>query len=228
MKLVESSLWLGGTLLIAGYVFASNWSDAARVEDIDAFVAHKRSIAASAQTTQLMSTALTTSSGVPALLPGDAGARSFAASDPAPSVAATGNAIALLRIPRIALEVPVGTGTAEEVLFRGAGLVTGSALPGSDGNVAIAAHRDSFFRGLKDVAVGDLIELESLDRTTLYRVSSLKIVEPGDVQVLAPTDEAALTLITCYPFYFVGHAPQRYIVRAVAAEFAPQLPRRKT
>ena len=126
--------------------------------------------------------------------------------------------VAVLRIPGIELEVPVNYGTAEPVLRRGAGLVKGSAAPGSHGNVAIAAHRDTYFRGLKDVALGDLIELEILDRTLTYRVTELSVVEPTDVRVLADTGEPVLTLVTCYPFYFVGHAPQRYIVRAVQAE----------
>jgi len=128
--------------------------------------------------------------------------------------------IGVLRIPVIELEVPVGQGTDETVLRRGAGLIVGSATPGSPGNVAIAAHRDTFFRGLKDITVGDLVELDTLDRLQTYRVTELLVVEPTDVHVLADTGEPVLTLVTCYPFYFVGHAPQRFIVRAVAADVA--------
>ncbi|MBK8287096.1 MAG: class D sortase [Ahniella sp.] len=109
---------------------------------------------------------------------------------------------------------------------QGAGLVEGTARPGGGGNIAIAAHRDSFFRGLRDVAYGDLIELESFQRKATYRVSALAVVEPDDVQVLAETGEAALTLVTCYPFHFVGHAPQRFIVRAVATDLTPPVSRR--
>ena len=123
--------------------------------------------------------------------------------------------IAMLRIPRIAMEVPVGYGTGERVLFRGAGVIEGTALPGTAGNVAIAAHRDSFFRGLKDVEVGDLIEIETLDRTETYRVSTLTVVEPSDVSVLAETSEHSLTLVTCYPFNAIrAGGPLRYIVTA--------------
>jgi sortase A len=125
--------------------------------------------------------------------------------------------LAILRIPGIALEVPVNYGTDEWVLLRGAGLVEGTALPGSNGNVAIAAHRDTHFRGLKDLSLGDRIELAMLDSTQTYVVTDLSVVEPTDVHVLADTGEPVLTLVTCYPFYFVGHAPQRFIVRAVAA-----------
>ncbi len=91
-------------------------------------------------------------------------------------------------------------------------------MPGSNGNVAIAAHRDSFFRGLRNVAVGDFIELDSLKQTTRYRVTDMQVIEPTDVQVLADVGEPILTLITCYPFHYVGNAPQRFIVRAVATD----------
>jgi sortase A len=129
-------------------------------------------------------------------------------------------ALAILRIPEIKLEVPVNYGTGEGVLLRGAGLVEGTALPGGSGNVAIAAHRDTYFRALKDLALGDRIELETLDRTQTYVVTGLTVVEPTAVHVLADTGEPVLTLVTCYPFYFVGNAPQRFIVRAIAAEFS--------
>jgi sortase A len=113
--------------------------------------------------------------------------------------------------------VPVNYGTSKHVLLRGAGLVEGTAWPGSNGNVAIAAHRDTYFRALKDLVLGDRIELEMLDRTQTYVVTGLSVVEPADVHVLAETREPVLTLVTCYPFYFVGNAPQRFIVRAEAA-----------
>jgi len=126
------------------------------------------------------------------------------------------SALALLRIPRIGLEVPVFSDTGEHNLNRGAGWVRGTAAPGSDGNVAIAAHRDGYFRALKNVAVGDVLELDSPTQRRRYRVSALTIVDPSDVSPLADTQSNAVTLVTCYPFYFVGSAPKRYIVRAVA------------
>ncbi|HEY4645975.1 MAG TPA: class D sortase [Steroidobacteraceae bacterium] len=125
---------------------------------------------------------------------------------------------ALLRIRRVELEVPVYADTSERNLNRGAGLVSGTAPPDSDGNIAIAAHRDGYFRALKDVAVGDVVELESLSRRRQYRVIDLSIVEPTDISPLHDTDVPAVTLVTCYPFYFVGTAPQRFIVRAVAVD----------
>lgn len=122
---------------------------------------------------------------------------------------------ALLRIPSIDLEVPVITGTDELTLNRAVGRIPGTARIRDSGNLGIAGHRDGFFRGLKDVGTGDLIELVTLDGTRSYEIRNIWIVDPADVSVLQPTDTSSLTLVTCYPFYFVGHAPQRYIVRAV-------------
>jgi sortase A len=121
---------------------------------------------------------------------------------------------AVLRVPKADIEVPVYEGTSELVLNRGAGHVTGTAMPGSDGNVAITGHRDGFFRGLKDVALGDTIELQRASVTDRYVVRSIRTVSPKDISVLKRTDGPTLTLITCYPFYFVGSAPQRYIIEA--------------
>lgn len=126
--------------------------------------------------------------------------------------------VALLRINQVELEVPVFQDISERNLNRGAGLIDGTGLPGGEGNVAIAAHRDGYFRALKDVSKGDVLELETLHGSRQYRVSAISIVEPTDLQPLAETGEAAVTLVTCYPFYFVGSAPQRYIVRAVAVK----------
>ena len=123
----------------------------------------------------------------------------------------------MLTIPSIELEAPIFDGTSELTLNRGIGRIEGTADVGAAGNLGLAGHRDGFFRGLKDVEVGDTINVESLDGTTRYRITELSIVEPSDVHVLAPTDTATLTLVTCYPFYFIGEAPQRYIVKGVAA-----------
>jgi sortase A len=122
--------------------------------------------------------------------------------------------LAVLRIPSIRLEVPVLDGTDEFTLNRAVGRIPGTGLPGSSDNVGIAGHRDGFFRGLKDVVIGDPIELQTLDGVDTYEVAEIVIVEPDRVDVLDPTAEASITLVTCYPFYFVGSAPQRYIVRA--------------
>lgn len=122
--------------------------------------------------------------------------------------------LAILRIPKVGIEVPVLDGTDDLILNRGVGLIKGTALPGQPGNMGIAGHRDGFFRGLKDVVEGDKIEIELPDRTDTYVVRNIKIVLPQETSVLNPTSDSSLTLVTCYPFYFVGDAPKRYIVSA--------------
>jgi sortase A len=130
------------------------------------------------------------------------------------AAASSGKPIAVLRIPKIHLEVPVLEGTDDRTLNRGAGRIAGTARPGDPGNIGIAAHRDGFFRGLKDVHVGDTIELATLKGNHSYAVDRIQIVTPDNVKVLAPRTTPSLTLVTCYPFYFIGEAPQRYIVSA--------------
>jgi sortase A len=124
--------------------------------------------------------------------------------------------IAVLRIPKIRLEVAVLPGTDDLTLDRAVGHVEGTAQPGTDGNSGIAGHRDGFFRGLKDIIRGDVIELDTLQGKVRYHVEQTWVVNPEDVSVLDQTPTRTLTLITCYPFYFVGSAPKRFIVRAVS------------
>jgi sortase A len=126
--------------------------------------------------------------------------------------------LAVLRIPRVHLEVPVLEGTSDVALNRGVGHIEGTAMPGASGNSGIAGHRDGFFRSLKDVSAGDTIELDTLQGKQIYWIERTWIVTPEEVSVLDPTPEQSITLVTCYPFYFVGSAPNRYIVRAVRAE----------
>jgi sortase A len=128
-----------------------------------------------------------------------------------------GAPLAVLTIPRLRLDVPVFEGTDDLTLNRGAGRIVGTARPGERGNIGIAAHRDGFFRGLKDVRPGDRIELAQLRRKFVYTVDNISVVDPGDVTVLHARPQASLTLVTCYPFYFIGDAPQRYIVQASLA-----------
>lgn len=124
---------------------------------------------------------------------------------------------ALLLIPKIHLEVPVLAGTDDFSLNRGVGHIEGTAAPGDDGNIGIAGHRDGFFRGLKDVSVGDEVEMVTQKKTAVYVIDEITIVDPSDVSVLAPQSRSSVTLVTCYPFYFVGNAPKRYIVHASLA-----------
>jgi sortase A len=125
--------------------------------------------------------------------------------------------LAVLRIPKIQLEVAVLPGTDDHTLNRAVGLIEGTAPPGTPGNAGIAGHRDGFFRGLKDIGPGDALELETSRGKEVYRVERTWIVGPEDVSVLDATPTPAVTLVTCYPFYFVGPAPERFIVRAVPA-----------
>jgi sortase A len=130
--------------------------------------------------------------------------------------------IGILRIVKAGLEVPVLDGVDDMSLNRGVGYIPGTAYPGEHGNVGIAGHRDGFFRILKDVGKGDEVELETLGRIDIYQVQDIVIVNKDDVSVLRPTSVPILTLVTCYPFYFIGSAPKRYIV--VASRVASRVP----
>lgn len=125
--------------------------------------------------------------------------------------------VAVLRIDKLGIEVPVFDGTDNLTLNRGVGRIIGTARPGALGNIGIAGHRDGFFRGLKDISVGDKVDLMLTTTRTAYVVDQIEIVTPDDVRVLQPRSVPALTLVTCYPFYFVGDAPNRFIVHASLA-----------
>jgi len=122
--------------------------------------------------------------------------------------------LAVLDINRLRIRVPVFEGTDDLVLNRGLGWIVGTARPGEAGNIGIAGHRDGFFRGLKDIVVGDAMQLETLGQRAIYVVDEIEIVTPEQVEVLRPRAAPAITLVTCYPFYFIGDAPQRFIVHA--------------
>jgi sortase A len=122
--------------------------------------------------------------------------------------------LAILRIPKISLEVPIFDGTDDLTLNRGVGRILGTAQVGTPGNLGIAGHRDGFFRGLQSMNVGDALELVRPGHSDRYLVSQIRIVTPENTSVLNPTGVPTLTLVTCFPFYFVGHAPKRYIVTA--------------
>jgi len=127
--------------------------------------------------------------------------------------------LAVMAIERLGIEVPVYDGADDFNLNRGVARIAGTATVDGDGNLGIAGHRDGFFRGLKDIAIGDEIELLTARGPMAYAVSSIEIVDPTDVRVLAPTEDKTLTLVTCYPFYYVGHAPKRFIVKAAGGDF---------
>jgi sortase A len=189
LRAIEIAAWSVGLALLSAYGAARSGSAAARA---DALAAYR-----SAQPT-----------------PAAAAAADSATGGSVPEAQASAAPAAVLRIPSIGLEVPVDPGTDESTLSGGAGHIEGTAALGSSGNVGIAAHRDSFFRPLKDLTLDAEIYLAAGGREWRYRVVDLRIVDPDDVHVLAATAAPSITLVTCYPFYFVGAAPRRYIVRA--------------
>ena len=126
----------------------------------------------------------------------------------------TDGLVGRITIPRLRLSVVVVEGVTKTALRRAAGHIPGTALPGEAGNVGVAGHRDTFFRPLKDLRIKDKIQFSTLKGDFKYEVESLKVVDPDDVGVLAPSGENVLTMVTCYPFYYVGPAPKRWIVRA--------------
>jgi sortase A len=119
-----------------------------------------------------------------------------------------------LLIPALDLNVMVLEGTDPWTLNRAVGHIKSTAFPGTTGNVGISAHRDGYFRNLSHIARGDEISISTPEKTYTYAVESTFIVNPGDTEVLAPSDQPVLTLVTCFPFYFIGNAPQRFIVKA--------------
>jgi sortase A len=131
-----------------------------------------------------------------------------------------GTWIARLEVPSVGLATTVLEGTDDGTLSRGSGHIEDTPFPGGAGNVGIAGHRDTVFRPLRNIHLGDEMKLTTADRVYHYKISKTLIVTPDDVYVLDPTERPTLTLVTCYPFNFIGHAPRRFIVQAalVSAE----------
>lgn len=127
---------------------------------------------------------------------------------------ATPGLLGRMEIPRLGMSMIVAEGTGEATLRRAGGHIAGTALPGHPGNIGIAGHRDTLFRPLRNIRQDDVITVTTLQGEYQYRVVSTKIVSPTDVTVLTSDRQEILTLVTCYPFYFVGPAPDRFIVRA--------------
>jgi sortase A len=129
-----------------------------------------------------------------------------------------GSPIGLLEIPRLGVSVILLEGTDDETLRFGVGHIKQTALPGETGNVGVAGHRDTFFRALRNTRKGDEIRIMTLKGYFEYRVQSMEIVNPRDTWVLNASSSPSLTLVTCYPFYFIGSAPKRFIVQSVQTE----------
>ncbi len=216
VRTIEWSAWILGVALLGLYVAARAGSEHARAAAVAEFeAAHPQGAAAS----EAVPGELATDEQRYAIdrslwSPGRAAAYVEAA-------AAPGTADAILRIPSLALEVPVYPSTSELDLNRGAGHIEGTAPPGPEGHVGIAGHRDGFFRMLERLALDAEMHLDTPAARLRYRVVDIRIVAPEDVHVLAPTVKPTLTLVTCYPFYFLGAAPERYIVRAELVAESP-------
>jgi sortase A len=137
-----------------------------------------------------------------------------AAVDAAPATPAAGSWVARLEAPSVHLSATVLEGSDDATLARGAGHIEDTAFPWEPGNVGIAGHRDTTFRAVRDLHAGDPLELTTSDRIYRYEITRTFIVDPDDVYVLDPGDGPMLTLVTCYPFTYIGHAPHRYIIQA--------------
>jgi sortase A len=207
LQRLELAAWTLGAVLLATYAGAQWWYARARDEGIAAFDAVRnqtlRASLVSAGGPELAANQVDMSTWSPQRI------EQYREAARAAEVP-----LAVLRIPALHLEVPVFEGTSEQNLNRGAGRIAGTAQIGEPGNVGIAAHRDGFFRVLKDVRIGDVLLLERPDATDSYRIVSTVIVDPSDVSVLQPTATHSVTLVTCFPFYYVGSAPRRFIVHA--------------
>jgi len=130
------------------------------------------------------------------------------------AVAKEGDVLGRIEIPRLGVKVAILEGTTSQTLRLGVGHIEGTALPGENGNIGIAGHRDTYFRALKDIRTNDEIQIQTATGLSRFAVDSVEIVDPGDIGVLAPSAGPALTLVTCYPFHFIGAAPKRFVVHA--------------
>jgi sortase A len=135
--------------------------------------------------------------------------------DPEPK---EGDVVGRLRIPRVGMDLAVFEGVGENILWKGPGHVPGTALPTAGSNCVISAHRDSFFRKLADVRAGDAVFLSGENGEREYRLASRRVVSPRETEVMDPTDTEQVTLVTCYPFRWIGPAPQRVVWTAVPVQ----------
>jgi sortase A len=145
-------------------------------------------------------------------LPGDAA--SPPAKSPAIAAPAPGTVIGRFEVPSLQISTPLLEGSDDGTLARGAGHIEDTPFPGEAGNIGIAGHRDTVFRPLEHVKAGDTMQVTTADRVYRYAVDRTLIVNPDDVYVLDDTPRPTLTLVTCYPFKYIGHAPRRFIVQA--------------
>jgi sortase A len=209
VKTLEKLLWFVGVLLTGIYGTHIFFEETKRSNDLVAFKATLQSSASS----ELPADRIGATPEQSLWSEGRIAAFTESLSQP------TSDVLGILEIPRLSLEVPVYDGASDLHMDRGAARIDGTALPGEPGNLGVAGHRDGYFRVLKDIELGDEITITTVDGLESYVVLELKIVDPTAVEVLDPTVQQSVTLVTCYPFYFVGHAPERFIVRAVKRDY---------
>lgn len=203
-RVTELSAWIVGIALLGGYATARVSLDAAGAAGVESFRAAEHAV---------VSTGIASIPAVDQSLWSEQRINAYHA-----AAAGTGTPLGVLRIPALRLEVPIWPGTSEASLNLGAGHIEGTTELGGDGNIGLAAHRDGFFRSLKDIVIDDELVLELAGRERVFRVVGLAVVSPQATEVLAATPVPSVTLVTCHPFYFAGHAPRRYIVRAELLE----------
>ncbi|HKE95309.1 MAG TPA: class D sortase [Povalibacter sp.] len=218
-RILEITAWTAGALLLGTYVGVRAWSARASDEGVAALqaarVERELLIAQADHATTAAAAGSTSKNNLSVALPDTSLWDRKRIAEYKETLTHKDLPAGVLRVPRFKLQVPIYEGTSDFTLNRGAGWITGTAdIDSETGNIGIAAHRDGFFRPLKDIKVGDEIFLDTLTATRQYRVTKLDIVDPSNVSVLAPTSAATITLVTCYPFYYVGSAPKRFIVRA--------------
>jgi sortase A len=196
-KLIQ--IWTGRVLLVLGLAFLAGYT-AARIEGWagERMFLRKFATAESPAASMFAERGSSNESSSPGKLPR----------------ALSGATLGVLEIPRIGLRAPLLEGTDDLTMNHAVGRIQGTAFPGASGDIGIAGHRDGIFRELRNVKRGDIIELKTLNGKDIYAVDQLRIVNPDDVSVLRPRSKPSLTLVTCYPFCFVGSAPKRFIVQA--------------
>lgn len=227
MKIAETLLWVIGVALTLVFLGGLGLSEYNRINDIAEFkaqLANARAQAAPDPVTdvppQSSAPVVADSRSVTAMSQPDQALWSDArkAHYEESQAQEAGDVLALLSIPALDLEVPLYDGASELHLNLGIARIEGTARPGNEGNLGIAGHRDGYFRVLQDIKFGDELILTTMDGVMTYTVDELKIVDPSAVEVLNDRGRASITLVTCYPFYFVGHAPERFIVHATLQE----------
>lgn len=218
LKILETGLFIAGAALLLAFFAAKSWSQYSSQAAVAEFEA-ARAVAQALQQApgqQAETPGVVSVSLEPATPDFSLWSEKRVAEYQQSLLQADDPPLALLSIEHLDIRVPVFNGATDLNLNRGVARILGTARIGETGNLGIAGHRDGFFRGLKDIQVGDRFYLETLQGRTEFTVASVTIVGPEEVSVLAPTDTPSITLVTCYPFYHVGNAPKRFIVKAEA------------